>query len=66
MKNVLVPISVRLDNFTEDSITVALLAFNDQVRFYDFSLEKLKIARSILDDNSMVYLEGALKSLKNS
>lgn len=66
MKNVLVPISVRLDNFTEDTITVALLAFNEQVKFYEFSLEKLKIARSILGENSMVYLEGALKSLKNS
>lgn len=66
MKNVLVPISVRLDNFTEDTITVGLLAFNDHVRFYDFSFEKLKIAKYILDENSMVYLEGALKSLKNS
>lgn len=66
MKNVLVPISVRLDNFTDETITVALLAFNEEVRFFDFSEEKLKIIKSILDNNSIGYLEGALKSLKSS
>jgi hypothetical protein len=64
MKNVLIPISVRLNHFTDDTVTVGLLAFNESVRFYDFSYDKLGIAKSILDRNSGSYLENALKSMK--
>jgi len=66
MKNVLVPISVRLNNLTDDLITVGLLAFNENSSFYDFSYEKLKIVKSFLDKNSIDFLDDALKSMSTT
>ncbi|MCH7414454.1 hypothetical protein MM213_13225 [Belliella sp. R4-6] len=60
MKNLIVTISIKLNDLTDDAITVGLLAFNEQVAFYDFSYEKLKSAKPLLDNNSMYYLENAL------
>ena len=66
MNNLVVPISVRFNTLTEDSITIGLLAFNGRNAYFDFSSEKLKMAKSFLDKNSLSYLEGALTSMGRS
>ena len=48
MNNVLVPLFVRLNHLTADSVTVGLLAFNDHSKFFDYSFEKMKMANSFL------------------
>lgn len=64
MKNFLIPISVRLNSLTDDVVTVGLLAFNDNCRYFDFSSEKMRLANLFLDSNSKAYLEKAFKLLK--
>ncbi len=66
MKNLVVPISIKLNTLTGDTITIGLLAFNERDTFYNFSYEKLKLAKPFLDNSSMNYLVLALKGMGES
>ncbi|MGY6523485.1 MAG: hypothetical protein ACXIUD_17270 [Mongoliitalea sp.] len=66
MKNLVVPISIKLNSLTGDVITIGLLAFNERDTFFNFSYEKLKMAKHFLDNSSMTYIEHALIGMGES